>query len=63
MVTITLQLRADGTLDINGPTENRLVFLGRLELARDAVNHHHHKALEQRLIVATPAADLKGIKP
>lgn len=55
---IVLTLNADQTLDITGPTENRLVFLGMLELARDSVNQHHHQ-LHQRVLVAAPA-DLKG---
>ena len=58
MVTVTLTLRPDGQLDISGPTENRLVFLGMLELARDAVNQHHHEATAQQRVV--PITQFKG---
>jgi hypothetical protein len=44
VATITLTLRKNGELDVSGPTANRLVFLGMLELARDSVNHYHHEA-------------------
>jgi hypothetical protein len=58
LAQIHLTLKADRTLEISGPTEDRIVFLGMLELARDAVNHHHH-AQEQRIVIA-PADLLKG---
>ena len=59
MMTITLTLRPDGQLDINGPTADRLVFLGMLELARDAVNHHHHQATAQQRVV--PVTQFPGV--
>lgn len=55
-VRIVLTLTPDGNLGIEGPTENRLVFLGMLELARDAVNHHHHEATRR---VVVPPVELK----
>lgn len=58
-IQIRLTLGPDGNLSIEGPTQDRLLFLGVLELARDAVNHHHHES-QKRVVV--PPADLKVIR-
>jgi hypothetical protein len=60
VATITLTLRKNGELDVSGPTANRLVFLGMLELARDVVNHHHHEVSSQ--LVKAPASALELLK-
>jgi hypothetical protein len=60
VATVTLTLKKNGELDIQGPTNNRLVFLGMLELARDAVNHHHHEATAR--VVRAPASTLELLK-
>lgn len=57
-IQIHLVLMPDGTMQISGPTENRLLFLGMLELARDSVNQHH--AESQRRII--PAAVMPAME-
>ena len=51
---ITLTLFADGTLDIQGPTENRMLFFGMVELAKSELIAHHVRS-SQRVVTPTTA--------
>lgn len=50
---ITLVLKSDGTMDIDGPTANPMLFYGMVELAKDEIRRHNADAA--RLIVPAPA--------
>jgi hypothetical protein len=55
---IQLTLFSDGTLDISGPTENRMLFFGMVELAKAELIAHHVKTQSNRVVAPTPS-DLK----
>lgn len=58
---IQLTLFSDGTLNIIGPTENRMLFFGMVELAKSEVIAHHVKTQDNRVVAPTPA-ELKVIQ-
>lgn len=51
--TLTLTLKSDGNLEIAGPTNERLLCLGMLEMAKAELNFFHHENAKR--IVAPPA--------
>ena len=40
---IQIQLNTDGAISINGPINDKVLFLGLLEVAKDRVLEHHRK--------------------
>lgn len=59
-ITLTLTLLASGDLDISGPTANRMLCLGMLELAKDTINQHHNAQMSRIIRPETQAVTSPG---
>lgn len=55
MATIQITVDEKAQVSVTGPMDNRLLFYGLLEVAKDICTEHHRKS-ERRVIPATAEA-------
>jgi hypothetical protein len=55
---LLITLNQSGSVSVNGVVNDRILSLGLLELAKEAIADHH-KAAAKRILVAQPNPNLK----
>jgi len=58
---LVIRLNDDGNVAVEGPIDNKLIALGLLEVAKDAIIKHHDKQTSERRII--PATGMTLVPP